>query len=105
MKRKIIINNKEFTMPKMSIDTYTEYLELAEKVDAKARYTAQDIEAMAMFICKAYGDQFTVEELKNPETGLDPAGLILEFQFIDMDVASELTKRMEKIEENFQSGK
>ena len=30
MKRKIIVNNKEFTMPKMSIDTYTEYLELAE---------------------------------------------------------------------------
>ncbi len=36
MKRKIIVNNKEFTMPKMSIDTYTEYLELAEQiVDAK----------------------------------------------------------------------
>ena len=105
MKRKIIINNKEFTMPKMSIDTYTEYLELAEQVDAKARYTPQDIEAMGLFICKAYGDQFTVEELKNPETGLDAAGLILEFQFIDMGVADELTKRMEKIEENFQNGK
>ena len=33
MKRKIIVNNKEFTMPKMSIDTYTEYLELAEGRD------------------------------------------------------------------------
>ena len=33
MKRKIIVNNKEFTMPKMSIDTYTEYLELAEVID------------------------------------------------------------------------
>lgn len=84
MKRKIIVNNKEFTMPKMSIDTYTEYLELAEIVDAKQRYSKQDIEAMSLFICKAYGDQFTVEELKNPETGLDAAGLILEFQFIDM---------------------
>ena len=28
MNRKIIINNKEFTMPKMSIDTYTEYLDM-----------------------------------------------------------------------------
>ena len=37
MKRKIIVNNKEFTMPKMSIDTYTEYLELAEVIDAKQR--------------------------------------------------------------------
>lgn len=105
MKRQIIINNKEFTMQKMSIDTYTEYLELAEVIDAKKRYSKQDIEAMELFICKAYGDQFTVEDLKNPETGLDAAGLILEFQFIDMGVADELTKRMENIEKNFQSGK
>lgn len=105
MKRQIIINNKEFTMQKMSIDTYTEYLELAEVIDAKKRYSKQDIEAMELFICKAYGDQFTVEDLKNPETGLDAAGLILEFQFIDMEVADELTKRMENIEKNFQSGK
>ena len=69
MKRKIIISNKEFTMPKMSIDTYTEYLDIAEQIDAHPRYTKQDIEIMEMFVCKAYGDQFTVEELKNPETG------------------------------------
>lgn len=105
MKRKIIISNKEFTMPKMSIDTYTEYLDIAEQIDTRPRYTKQDIEIMAMFVCKAYGDQFTVEELKNPETGLDAAGLILEFQFIDMGIADDLTKRMEKIEKNFQSGK
>ena len=60
MNRKIIISNKEFTMPKMSID---------------------------------------------PETGLDAAGLILEFQFIDAGIGEELTKRMEKIEKNFQNGK
>ena len=40
-----------------------------------------------------------------PETGLDAAGLILEFQFIDAGIGEELTKRMEKIEKNFQSGK
>ncbi len=105
MKRKIIINNKEYTMPKMSIDTYMEYLDLSEKVDGKARYTREDIEAMRLFVCKAYGDQFTVEDLCNPETGLDAAGLILEFQFIDVGVANELTNRMEKIEKNFQTGK
>ena len=105
MKRKIIINNKEYTMPKMSIDTYMEYLELTEQIDGKARYTRQDIEAMQLFVCKAYGDQFTVEDLCNPETGLDAAGLILEFQFIDVGVANELTNRMEKIEKNFQTGK
>ena len=105
MNRKIIVNHKEFKMEKMSADTYMEYLELAEVIDAKQRYSKQDIEAMGLFICKAYGDQFTVEELKNPETGLDAAGLILEFQFIDAGIGEELTKRMEKIEKNFQSGK
>lgn len=105
MKRKIIINNKEYTMPKMSIDTYMEYLDLSEKFDGKARYTREDIEAMRLFVCKAYGDQFTVEDLCDTETGLDAAGLILEFQFIDVGVANELTSRMEKIEGNFQTGK
>lgn len=105
MNRKIIISNKEFTMPKMSIDTYTEYLDIVEQTDTHPRYTRQDIEIMTLFICKAYGDQFTVEELKNPETGLDAAGLILEFQLIDAGIGEELTKRMEKIEKNFQSGK
>ena len=48
MKRKIIVNNKEFTMPKMSIDTYTEYLELAEVIDAKQRYSKQDIDLQSI---------------------------------------------------------
>ena len=50
MKRKIIVNNKEFTMPKMSIDTYTEYLELAEVIDAKQRYSKQDIEDGSFYL-------------------------------------------------------
>ena len=43
MKRKIIVNNKEFTMPKMSIDTYTEYLELAEIVEASTGKRSEDL--------------------------------------------------------------
>lgn len=105
MQRKVIINKKEYTMPKMSIDTYMEYLDLSEQIDAKKRYTKQDIEAMVMFVCKAYGNQFTAEELKDVENGLDAAGIIMEFQFIDVGIGEELTKRMEKIEKNFQSGK
>ena len=105
MKRKIILNNKEYTMPKMSVDTYMEYLELSEKIDGKPRYTKQDIEAMMLFTCKAYGNQFTVEDLKDAEKGLDAAGIIMEFQFIDVVVAEELERRMEKMEKNFQSGK
>ncbi len=105
MARKIIINHKEFTMEKMPIDTYMQYLDVAEQIDAHKKYTKQDIEEMLEFVCFAYGNQFTVEELKDGETGLDAAGIILEFQFIDMEVGDELTKRMEKIQKNFQNGK
>ena len=105
MKRRITIGNKEYEMQKMSIDTYMEYLELTEVIDTHTRYPKQDIEAMVLFTVKAYGNQFTEEELKDPETGLDAAGIILEFQFIDMGVGEELTKRLEKIEKNFQNGK
>lgn len=105
MKRKIIVNNKEHTMPRMDVDTYMEYLELSEKTDGKPRYTRTDIEAMLLFIVKAYGDQFTVEELKDKDTGVDAAGIVLEFQLIDMGVAEEMEKRMEKMEKNFQSGR
>lgn len=105
MKRKITVNHKEYTMPKMDVDTYMEYLDLSEKIDGKPRYTKTDFEAMLLFIVKAYGDQFTVEELKDKETGVDAAGIVLEFQFIDMGVAEEMEKRMEKMEKNFQSGK
>lgn len=105
MQRKVIVNKKEYTMPKMSIDTYMDYLELSEQIDTKKRYTKQDIEAMVLFVCKAYGNQFTAEELKDVESGLDAAGIIMEFQFIDVGVGEELARRMEKIQKNFQSGK
>lgn len=105
MKRKIVVNHKEYEMPKVDVDTYMDYLELSEQMDGKKRYTKTDIEAMLMFIAKVYGNQFTVDELKNKETGLSAAEIILEFQFIDMGVANELTSRMEKLEKNFQKGK
>ena len=105
MQRKIIINQKEYTMPKMSIDTYMDYLELSEQIDTRSKYTKPDIEAMVMFVCKAYGNQFTAEELKDTEDGLDAAGIIMEFHCIDVGVAEELTRRMEKMKKNFQSGK
>ena len=105
MQRKIVINNKEYVMPKMGIDRYMEYLDLIEKTDGHQRYTREDVEAMLLFICKAYGNQFTVEELKDEEMGLDAAGVIMEFQFIDVGIGEELTRRLEKIEKNFQNGK
>lgn len=105
MQRKIVIGNKEYAMPKMGIDDYMEYLDLSEKMDGHLRYTREDIEAMVLFVCKAYGGQFTEEELRDRETGLDAAGIIMEFQFIDVGIGEELTRRMEKIEKNFPNGK
>lgn len=105
MKRKIIINNKEHEMQKMTADLYMEYVELMEEIETHTRYKKQDIEAMMLFICKVYGNQFNVDELKDADTGMDITGIILEFQAIDGSVAEELTKRMEKIMKNFQSGK
>ena len=107
MNRKIIVNHKEFKMEKMSADTYMEYLELAEQIDAATseRYSRQEIGAMMLFICKAYGNQFTVDELKDAESGLDAAGIVIEFNMIDMGIAEEMNKRMDKMMKNFQSGK
>ena len=56
-------------------------------------------------ICKAYGNQFTVDELKDAENGLDAAGIVIEFNMIDMGIAEEMNKRMDKMMKNFQSGK
>lgn len=101
MKKTITVNGKEYEMPKMSVDTYMQYLDLAEQMEKRNRYTKQDIEAILLFLCTAYGNQFTEEELKDPETGLDAAGVIVEFQFIEMGVAQELEKKIKQVEKNF----
>lgn len=54
-----------------------------------------------LFICKAYGNQFTVDELKDAESGLDAAGIVIEFNMIDMGIAEEMNKRMDKMMKNF----
>ena len=105
MTKKIIVNNKEYKMPKMSIGTYQEYLNLTEELDKHKRYTAEDIEAMSLFVCKAYGDKFTVEELQNEETGLDAVGLISEFMIIDANIGEELSAKLESYSANFQENK
>lgn len=103
MQRKIVINNKEYTMPKMDVDTYEEYLEIGQEIGD--RYTKEKLEKISSFLVKAYGNQFTVEELKDVKTGLDAVGVMLEFQMIEVSIVKEMEKRVEKIQKNFQSGK
>lgn len=100
-----------FTVSVLNGEKFEFDLELAEQIDAATseraskRYSRQEIEAMMLFICKAYGNQFTVDELKDAESGLDAAGIVIEFNMIDMGIAEEMNKRMDKMMKNFQSGK
>ena len=75
-------------------------MDLTEVIDTHTRYTRTDVEAMIDFLVVAYDNQFTAEELKDSQTGLDAAGIIMEFQCIDMGVANELTKRIENLTKN-----
>ena len=44
MKRKIILNGKEYTMPRLSVETYEEYLEIMEHVQGEGMYSKEDID-------------------------------------------------------------
>jgi hypothetical protein len=111
LRRKIIVNNKEYTAQKLSIDDYMEYTDLAEKIEEGVqkrsgnRYNKEELESMMLYICKLYGNQFTVEELRDRETGLDAAGIILEFSMVEMGVSTEINNRVKGILENFTNGK
>ena len=56
---------------------------------------------MCEWVVRLYGDQFTIEELKNPEIGLSADEIITEFMVVDIDIAEKIQKKMEKIQENF----
>ena len=109
MARKITVNHKEYVMPKMDADTYMDYLDLVEKIEentnGRGRYTRTDIEVMTAFICRAYGGEFTAEELKDKENGVDAAGIIMEFMMIDTEIASEMEKRADEIIKNAKTGR
>ena len=52
---------------------------------------------MVQFVLMAYDNQFTEEELTDPETGLTAAELILEFNLIENGVAEEIDTKVGKI--------
>lgn len=100
---KIIIAHKEYTMPKISADDYMDYLDASEAINGgtTAGYKREHIQLMCEWIVRLYGYQFTVEELKNVETGLSADEIITEFMMVDMDIADKIQKKMEKIQGNF----
>lgn len=106
-KHEIIIDEKKYTMPKISADDYMDYLDASEKIDETmtAGYKREHIQLMCEWIVRIYGNQFTVEEVKDVEIGLSADEIITEFMMVDMDIAEKIQNKMEKIKENFSDTK
>lgn len=100
---KIIINKKEYTMPKIGADDYMDYLDASEAINGTTAtgYKREHIQMMCEWIVRLYGNQFTVEELKSTEIGLAADEIISEFMMIDIDIAQKIQKKIEKIQQNF----
>lgn len=109
MKHEVIINNKKYEMPKMEVDTYMEYLEIRDDIMGTEKknglYTAAQFRKMMDCICMIYGNQFTVDELKDKDTGLGVAAIIMEFASIETSLGDEVNAKVEKLQENFSNGK
>lgn len=106
-KHEIIIAGKKYTMPKISADDYMDYLDASEKINGTMTegYKREHIQLMCEWIVKLYGNQFTVEEVKDVEIGLSADEIITEFMMVDIDIAEKIQKKMEKIRENFSDTK
>lgn len=102
-KHEIVINKKEYMMPKISVDDYMDYLDASETINGNtgAGYKREHIQLMCEWIVKLYGNQFTIEELKDIETGLSADEIITEFMMVDMDIAGRIQEKMDKIQKNF----
>lgn len=96
--KKIIINNKEFTAPKVTTKAYKDYLDLCEQIDTRSRYTRADMDAMAAYICAFYGGEFTQEEL---EECFGPDEIIAEFAAVDMEVSAGVARKLDAVTSSF----
>lgn len=109
MKREIILRGKKYTMPKLDVDTYMDFLEVRGDImnteNKNGLYTRAQFVKMMETIVKVYGDQFTVEDLKDKEGGLSVGGIVTEFSAIELGIMGEVDAQVKKIEENFTSGK
>ena len=108
-KRSIIIGGKQYTMPeKMSTMAYMHYLEVRDAImDTEKQqklYTKDQFIEMMDVIAELYGNQFTKDDMLDDETGLTPEQIVLEFALMDVSVAQNVDKKVEKFKENFTSG-
>ena len=108
-KRTITIGGQTYKMPKVAPDSYMEYLETREEIftseEQRKMYTKAQFIKMMETICALYGNQFTVEQLKDVETGLSVSEIIMEFAMIEAVVGGEVDRKVEKLKANFPEGK
>lgn len=93
MKRKLIINGKEYEMPKMDVDTYMEYLEVRDDIMGTEKksglYTAEQFRKMLDCICMVYGKEELLEKLWNDKYYIDENVLLVNM--------TRLKKKMKEI--------
>ena len=108
MKREIIVKGKKYVMPKMSIATYLKYIEVRDSVmsteEKNGLYTSEQFTQMLESICSVYGNQFTVADLLDDNSGLSVTDAIMEFASVEMEVGKEVERRTDKMTANFTSG-
>jgi hypothetical protein len=56
-------------------------------------------------IVEMYGNQFTVAEMADPETGMTVDQIIFEFAAIEVGIGQNVNESMEQMQENFMQGK
>lgn len=106
----LTIGGKVYEQPKVSIDAYLHYLEVRDSVmatEGKAGlYTAKQFREMMDCVVEMYGNQFTVAEMTNQETGLTVDQIIFEFAAIEVGIGNSVNRKVEQMQENFlQQGK
>ncbi len=106
--RTLEIGGKKYVQPKAKIPAYMHYLETRDSVmnmeGSRGLYTAKQFSEMMDCIVEMYGNQFTVEEMTDENTGLSVDQIIFEFAAIDIGISKNVNANMENLQENFMKG-
>lgn len=109
-KHSVIVGGKEYQLPKkLDTDAYVHYLEVRDDIMGTEKksglYTAKQFKDMMQCIVELYDGQFTIEELKDRDTGLGVDGIIMEFAAVEIGVGEAVNEKSEKFQANFTNGK
>ena len=107
--RTLTINGKSYVQPKANAVAYMHYLEVRDSVmdteDKRGLYTAKQFSEIMDCIAEMYGNQFTVAEMTDPETGLSVDQIVFEFAAIEVGIGESVNQNVKQMQENFMKGK